>query len=378
MIPTTTFITAMIVLVVVHLAQTAGAVEPPVAPRKTVVSIDGQSFLINGKPTYAGRSYQGMKIEGLLMNARLVQGIFDDSNPQTRAEWNYPDGPWDPDRNTREFIEAMPVWRRHGMIGFTINFQGGSPRGYSREQPWRNSAFETDGALKPAYLARLEKILDRADELGMVPMIGYFYFGQEPHMRDEQAIIKATENATDWLLAKGYTNVLVEIANECDIIYKHEIVKAARGDELIKHVQQRSAGKVNAPAKRLLVSTSMSGGKLASAPIVASADFILLHGNGVRDPARISEMVEQTRAMPQYRGQPIVFNEDDHFDFEKQQNNMLAAVSRYAGWGYFDYRMASEGFDEGFQSVPVNWQISSARKRGFFDLLTTMTQPQQP
>jgi hypothetical protein len=63
---------------------------------------------------------------------------------------------------------------------------------------------------------------------------------------------------------------------------------------------------------------------------------------------------------------PILFNEDDHFEFDKPTNNMRAAVSQYASWGYFDYRFAGEGFDEGYQSVPVNWTISSERKRGFF------------
>jgi hypothetical protein len=48
-------------------------------------------------------------------------------------------------------------------------------------------------------------------------------------------------------------------------------------------------------------------------------------------------------------------------------------VGRYASWGYFDYRMQDEGFDEGYQSVPVNWGISSARKRGFFKLLSEIT-----
>jgi hypothetical protein len=48
-------------------------------------------------------------------------------------------------------------------------------------------------------------------------------------------------------------------------------------------------------------------------------------------------------------------------------------VSEYASWGYFDYRMKDEGFDEGYQSVPVNWGISSERKRGFFGLLAQIT-----
>ena len=55
-----------------------------------------------------------MKVEGLLMNSRMVQGILDDLNPQTRDRWKYPDtGKWDAGRNTREFIAAMPEWRRH-------------------------------------------------------------------------------------------------------------------------------------------------------------------------------------------------------------------------------------------------------------------------
>jgi hypothetical protein len=45
----------------------------------------------------------------------------------------------------------------------------------------------------------------------------------------------------------------------------------------------------------------------------------------------------------------------------------------YASWGYFDYRMQGGGFDEGYQSAPVNWGISSARKRGFFHLLSEIT-----
>src|SRR5262245_60872521 len=106
------------------------------APRKTQVSIQGDRFLINRKPTYEGRTYKGHKIEGLLMNARVVQGIYDDLNPETRSRWAYKDtGKWDPDRNTREFVAAIPEWRRHGLLAFTINLQGGSPEGYSKGQP---------------------------------------------------------------------------------------------------------------------------------------------------------------------------------------------------------------------------------------------------
>jgi hypothetical protein len=70
---------------------------------------------------------------------------------------------------------------------------------------------------------------------------------------------------------------------------------------------------------------------------------------------------------------PVVVNEDDHFDFDRPENNLTAALGEYASWGYFDFRMKNEGYDEGFQSVPANWGISSARKRGFFGLVSEIT-----
>ena len=98
----------------------------------------------------------------------------------------YPDtNRWDPERNTREFVAAMPEMRRHGLLSFTINIQGGSPEGYSPDQPWHNNGFNPDGSLRRNYLRRLERILDRADELGMAPIVGYFYFGQDCEGFDE-------------------------------------------------------------------------------------------------------------------------------------------------------------------------------------------------
>src|SRR5262249_21150108 len=179
-------------------------------PRNTNVSIRDDQFLINGKPTYAGRSWQGKRIEGLLFNSRMVQAIFDDLNAKTRDLWAYPDtGNWDAERNTRDFIAAMPGWRRHGLLGITLNLQGGNPKGYSADQPWHNSALTDDGKLRPDYLARLGRVLDRADELGMVVILGIFYFGQDERLKDESAVIAGLDNTIDWLFDKGYRNVLI-------------------------------------------------------------------------------------------------------------------------------------------------------------------------
>ncbi|MEO8270728.1 MAG: hypothetical protein ABI557_13475 [Aureliella sp.] len=45
-------------------------------------------------------------------------------------------------------------------------------------------------------------------------IVGYFYFGQDQHLKDEAAVIQASEVATRWLLEGGWQNVLVEVNNE--------------------------------------------------------------------------------------------------------------------------------------------------------------------
>lgn len=331
---------------------------------KTNLTIKGDAFHINGKPTYHGREWNGRKIEGLLMNTRMVQGMYDDVNPETRDLWAYPDtGVWDPDRNTREFIEQMPVWRDHGVISFTINLQGGSPYGYSKEQPWINSAFRPDGSLRPAYMERLKLILDAADELGMVPIVGLFYFGQERELQNHRAVVDAIDNAVNWLLDTGHENLLLEISNECNI--HHYIQPLLVPEGVHEAIQQAQA--LNRDGRRLLVGVSYGGGaRLPGKLVTQVSDYLLLHGNHVGDPDRIRKMVRDTRDIEGYTPKPILFNEDDHFDFDKPDNNFVAAVDEYASWGYFDYRFDGEGPDDGYQSVPVNWGLSSDRKRGFF------------
>jgi hypothetical protein len=340
------------------IAQAAAAQDA--AARKTSVSIVGDAFHINGRPTYAGRVWNGKKIEGLLMNSRMVQATFDDLNEKTRPRWAYPDTKaWDPERNVREFLAAMPEWRRHGLLGITVNFQGGSPEGYSKDQPWHNSAFEPDGALRPVYLDRMRRVLDRADELGMAVIVGVFYFGQDERFKDESAVVAALDNAVDWLHAGGWGNVLIEVNNECNVRYDHAILRPERVHELITRVKERTRG-----GRRFPVGTSYGGGTIPRENVVRASDFLLLHGNGVADPQRIADMVKRTRAVPGYRPMPILFNEDDHFDFDKPRNNMTAAVGEYCSWGYFD--PGKNNYADGYQSPPVNWGLNTDRKRAFF------------
>jgi hypothetical protein len=225
-------------------------------------------------------------------------------------------------------------------------------------------------------MSRLERLLNRADDLGMVVILGYFYFGQDENLNNEEAVITAVKNATQWVLEKGFRNVIVEINNECNGPYDHEILQCNRVHELIN-----IAKKVSVDDRTLYVGTSLGGGHIPPANIVGVSDYVLLHGNSVSQPGRMEEMIRLVREMDEYSGVPIINNEDDrpwldaHQGWEESGNNFVAAVKNYASWGYFDFRLDNEqhDFNLGYQSIPVNWHITTKRKQDFFDLCADIT-----
>ena len=338
--------------------------------RATTVSIRGGDFLINGRLTYEGRTWRGHRVEGLLMNNRVVQGTFDDLNPETVKRWSYPDtGRWDPERNNREFLAAMPSWKSHGVLAFTVNFQGGSPEGYSKGQPWENHPFNPDGSLRLAFMTRMKRILDEADRLGMVPIVGLFYFGQSPRLQTDENVIRATDTLTQWLLAGGWKNLLVEINNEANPTYRPPILRLDRVHELIARVRDTRSP----DGRRLLVGTSFPVKVMPTVEAVRASDFVLLHGNAFPDSAALVAKIRATRSLNPARTIPVLVNEDDHFDFEAPAGRLASAVAEHVSWGWFDWRRQGESFDEGYQSVPVNWGLSSPRKRAFHARIAEIT-----
>jgi hypothetical protein len=119
------------------------------------------------------------------------------------------------------------------------------------------------------------------------------------------------------------------------------------------------------------VGTSYGGGAAARPNVVKASDFLLLHGNGADDPDRVRKMIRASRSLPEWRPMPVLINEDDHFRFSDPDNHMLAALGEYVSWGYFD--PGKSDYAEGYQCPPVNWGISTDRKREFFTALKTVT-----
>lgn len=124
-------------------------------------------------------------------------------------------------------------------------------------------------------MARLKKIIDKVDSLGMVVMLGYFYFGADQFLEDENSVINAVRGITEWILNNNYINVIVEVANECNLpYYDHKILNEKRITELIELVKS-----IKIKGRCLLVGTSYRGGNTPSERVIATSDFILLYGN---------------------------------------------------------------------------------------------------
>lgn len=349
---------------------------------KTTVSIDGEDFLINGRKTYAGVSHQGRRIEGLLMNSRMVQAVFDDDNPATRGNWVYPDtGAWDPQRNVDEFCKALPIYRQHGLLGVTVGLQGGGPI-YTKEiyDNYLDTAFRPDGSIKNAYLDRLRQILQAADDCGMVVIVNYFYWRQH-RFQDDPAICRATEGISQWLMGTGFRNIIVDVQNE--LTEGPGLLCSLGIARLIEIVRQTTL-----QGRRLLVGASttpwrppVSGGwqKLV--------DLFMPHGNDSRPDVWRRELREW-RESEYIKGhlRPICCNEDS-IDLP----SMEVCLDEHISWGYYDQgygcdqtqvkhdwkahpREKSYELLSGYQTVPVNWGINTPHKQAFFGRVKEVTQ----
>jgi hypothetical protein len=259
-------------------------------PRWLYVSVSGGPW----GPTYADGNPAA---HGKLMNFRAANAIYDDENRALVPGF-------DPDVNTDEFIRWIPTYRALGILGFTISLQGGKP-GYEGNV---SSAFRPDGSLKPEWLDRAERVIRAADAQGMVVILTYFYKIQEPRLAGDEALRRGTRDATDWLIARGFGNAIIDIANEYDTSgYRHPIFTADKGNggvaELIRLAQSRFAGR----GYRLPVGASHSGLKVPP-KIAAVSDLTLVHGNP-HPPAEDGAMVAALVADPSVPG-PVVVNED--------------------------------------------------------------------
>ncbi|MBX6342343.1 MAG: cellulase family glycosylhydrolase [Thermomicrobiaceae bacterium] len=290
------------------------------------------------QPTYAGTA-----LAGRLMNFRAINAIFDD---ESRSDD-------DPQANTDEFVRHIPEYADHGVMAVTVGLQGGRakyPTGVV-------SAFNPDGSLKSAWMSRASQVIEAADANGMVVILSYFYVDQDEVLTSDDAVRAAVKNATDWLIAHNYRNVIIEIANE----YQHNGFRSLISSnsttdgigELIRLAQSRFAGEPwQAP-----VSASSSGLKWSGA-VARTADLALIHGNNTppsEDAAAVRDLVSDDSV----RG-PVVMNEDWNGDeatpatLARELASCDGVVAAGGSWGlHWRYYLQYAPF-------PLNWALGDS------------------
>lgn len=314
---------------------------------KTKLTIHGDKFLINNKLTYSEYENCPEDRKGLLMNARFIQGVFNDTMDISRFQRF--GRIFDPENNTDQLIQSLPAWYASGIRAITVGFQGGGPCFTIQNQTICNNPYSEDGSkIDGFYLNRMERIIKACDELGIIVIVSLFYGAQTRFLKDDRAIIEAVKSASNWLRDLKVTNVIIEIANEHDIqsFAIHPILYNEQGVKfLIELAKRESDG--------LPIGCSGSGGYYSD--IIANAsDVILLHGNA-QSRQRLYNLIQKAKKVKPAR--PIVINEDS-----QALSQLQVCFDTNVSWGYYNNMTKQE--------PPVDWSITRGEDEFFAQRLS--------
>jgi CubicO group peptidase (beta-lactamase class C family) len=301
--------------------------------RATTVSIVNGRWHLNGALTYLGT-----RAEGLLMNVRMVNAIFEDvRRPDIDAE-----------ANADKFIRRIPDYVSQGVRAFTLCLQGGMP-GYEGAV---NSAFNPDGTLRDSYMTRVRRVIEACDRHGAVVILGCYYQRQDQILKDEAALRAGVVNVARWVSANGFGNVVLEIANEFGHHgFDHQLLKTPAGVAgLITLAKQTAPG--------LLVSASSGGDSRLPADVIRASDFLLIHLNDHR--LNDASIPERLAALKKH-GKPVVCNEDAKVGADGAKIAELC-LAHGVSWGYMAEKV-NQHFPFAFRGAADDPTVYAALKR---------------
>jgi len=305
---------------------------------KTQLSIDGERIRLNGDLVYQEIDTAPASVHGLLMNARFIQGIFDDkAAPERFARFGWKT--WDPERHTDELIAALDEWYAYGLRAFTVGLQGGMPVFTVNNATIDNNPYGNEGSsIDPAYLNRLDRLIRAADERGMIVIVSLLYEGQSPRLRNGAAVRNAVRNAAAWLKDQAYTNVIIEVANEHSVgqFRSRPLVRDPEGITTLMEIAREASGGIP-------IGTSGGGADL-SREVAECSDVILIHGNTARRQ-EYYRFVQWVRSWNLNR--PIVCNEDSPL-----LSQLDVSFRTFSSWGYYNNLTKQE--------PPAAWGIANA------------------
>lgn len=113
------------------------------------------------------------------------------------------------DKTVYDLIDSLDLYRSYGLNTISVFLMGsryGDIKGYHE-----------DASLNPLYAQRLGKIIEAADDKGMIVLVGCLYWGTSKAKWEswtQAEANRAIENTVKWLKEKDYRNVFIDVDNE--------------------------------------------------------------------------------------------------------------------------------------------------------------------
>jgi CubicO group peptidase (beta-lactamase class C family) len=207
-------------------------------------------------------------------------------------------------------------------------------------------------------MRRVARVVEACDRHGAAVILGCYYQRQDQRLKDEAAVRAGVVNVATWLRSSGFSNVVLEIANEFGHRgFDHSILKSPEGQvELIQLARRTAQG--------LLVSTSGLGDGKQHESVARASDFLLVHFNDTS----LYDIPRRIESLKQY-GKPIVCNEDPKLGEQGAQAAEIA-VTNGASWGLLAEKV-NQHFPFTFHGAADDPVVYAAMKR----LATTQNKP---
>lgn len=289
--------------------------------------------------TYDSGRFRG-KVRGSLALLRLTQALFDDEWLQERQ--------FDPDANTDRLIAQLDLYKRYGVGGIVISLQGSDPgyasdvngvaRGASADLGKKSgalvSAYRADGTLKPAWLARLDRLLQAANQRGLVVCLVLFQQDQDEALASPDAIVRAARLVTRHLIERDARNVILDIADAWDEPegrWDHRLFIPRYIEHLIRAVREEFQ-----EAEFSLPIGASSGAAMAYPISLARlCDVVLLQGNG----RSAADKLARARQFKQYDRPVLMINDRNGRgatpdELEGESAVAEAYLQKASGWSY--------------------------------------------
>ncbi len=262
------------------------------------------------------------------------------------------------DQTADELISNLDTFASFGVNTVSVFFMGsrfGDVKGYNK-----------DGSLSPIYAARMGRIIEAADERGMIVLVGCLYWGTSKAKWEEWTQAQANAavaNTVRWLKDHDYRNVFVDVDNEG---------MAKRGKGFDNRLMVMAGKKVDPTC---VIATNFKG------PPPAEADLGIHFSKKVPDKPYIESEGTPTNAPGNYWGKyskkPDYYNYINIGIYNKQMKaNQIAITTEHLDNGH-GYMCASTwlqcpppsgpnnspGGDGSKQSPGIRWWLEFIRDK---------------